>query len=76
MSQPNWVKKYLRMKPEVSRIFDDLDEYRVFCVNQGYFFDESDLYNDRSPYSDFIRSKKGKYPRDNWGYASRQMRRA
>ena len=76
MAQPNWVKKYLRMKPEVNRIFDDLDEYRAFCVKQGYIFDESDLYNERSPYSDMLRSKKGKYPRDNWGYDARQFRRA
>lgn len=76
MSQPSWVKKYLRMKPEVNKIFDDLDEYRTFCVNQGYPFNEADLYNERSPFGDYLRTKKGKYPRDNWGYALRNFRRA
>lgn len=75
MAQPNWIKKYLRMKPEVSRLFDDLEEYKEFCVRQGYVFDEGDLYNDRSPYGDLARTKKGKWPRDNWGYQLRQMRR-
>jgi hypothetical protein len=40
MAQPAWIKKYLRMKPEVENIFNALDEYREFCVRQGYFFDE------------------------------------
>lgn len=68
MSTPNWVKKYLRMKPEMQKIFDALDEYREFCAKQGYVFDEADLGNENSPYSDFQRTKRGKYPRDNWGY--------
>ena len=76
MALPNWVKKYLREKPEVNKIFEDLAEYREFCVQQGYTFDEADLYNDRSPYGDLTRTKKGKWPRDNWGYALRQLRRA
>ena len=76
MALQNWVKKYLRTKPEVSKIFDDLDEYRTFCVDQGYIFNEADLYNERSPYGDFVRTKKGKWPRDNWGYAIRQFKRA
>lgn len=75
MALPNWVKKYLRTKPEVSKIFDDLEEYRDFCSRQGYMFNEADLYNDRSPYGDLIRTKKGKWPRDNWGYAQRQFRK-
>jgi hypothetical protein len=76
MALPNWVKKYFREKPEVTKIFDDLDEYREFCVRQGYSFNEADLYNDRSPYGDYLRTKKGKWPRDNWGYALRQARKA
>ncbi len=76
MAQASSVKKYLRLKPEVNRIFDDLDEYRTFCVNQGYPFNEADLYNERSPYGDFSRTKRGKYPRDNWGWLIRQTRRS
>lgn len=76
MAQPAWVKKYLRMKPEVNRILEDLEEYKDFCIRQGYVYDEADLYNDRSPYGDLARTKRGKWPRDNWGYIIRQTRRA
>lgn len=75
MSQPTWVKKYLRMKPEVSKIFDDLNEYREFCVRYGYRFNEADLYNDRSIYGDFMRTKKGKHPRDNWTSLIRESKK-
>lgn len=54
------------MKPEVNRIYDDLDAYREFCVKQGYVFNEAHLYNERSPWGDYQRSLRGKYPRDNW----------
>ena len=26
MSKPEWLNKYLRMKPEVTQLFDELDE--------------------------------------------------
>jgi len=74
MAQPAWVKKYLRMKPEVTKIFDALDEYREFCVKHGFYFNEADLYKEHSPYGDLQRTKRGKYPRDNWGWMARQGR--
>lgn len=39
-----WLEKYLRMKPEVSRIMDDLDGYRDYCRLNMLKFDEKDLY--------------------------------
>lgn len=66
MSNPKWLEKYLRTKPEVERIFDDLDRYREFCVEHGFFFDERHLYNERSPWADFQRKESGKWARDNW----------
>jgi hypothetical protein len=39
-----WLEKYLRMKPEVSRIMDDLDAYRDYCRLNMLKFDEKDLY--------------------------------
>lgn len=65
-------KKYLRMKPEVTKIFDDLDEYRQFCVDFGHRYNEADLGNERSPYGDYQRFKKGKMVRDNWVVAAKQ----
>lgn len=61
-----WLKKYLRMKPEVTQIFDDLDTYRQFCVDYGYVFDERDLYKDRGAYAEFLKMRKGREPWDQW----------
>jgi hypothetical protein len=62
-----WIKKYLTMKPEVNKIFEDLEAYSEFCVKYGYVFNEAHLYNDRTPWGEFHRVQNGKYPRDNWG---------
>jgi hypothetical protein len=37
-------KKYLTMKPEVSKIFDDLEAYHDYCRFNMLRFDEKDLY--------------------------------
>lgn len=66
----NWLKKYLVMKPEVSSIFDDLNSYRSFCVEYGYTFDERHLYNEKSPYGEYVRALRGRDVRDNWGNPS------
>ena len=36
--------KHLGMKPEVKRIFDDLEAYHNYCRMHMCKFDESDLY--------------------------------
>jgi hypothetical protein len=67
MAQPKWLEKYMRMKPEVNQIFEDLDKFREFCVQFGHSFDERDLYNERSyTYQDFMRQKEGKYIKNRW----------
>lgn len=50
-SVPSYIKKYLRMKPEVSQIFADLEDFRNFVVMQYPLikFDEADLYKNSSP---------------------------
>lgn len=73
MAQPSWLKKYLRMKPEVVKIFDELDDYRQFCVDFGHIYNQADLGNERSPYADFQRHKKGKSVKDNWIMAAKQF---
>jgi len=76
MAQPSWLKKYLTFKPEVTKLFDDLENYRNFCVEFGHCFNEADLYNEKSPYGDFIRYSKGKPVRDNWSSSMRGIRNA
>ena len=44
MAQPKYIEKYLRMKPEVDRIFADLDGYRDYCIFNILKFDDRDLY--------------------------------
>jgi hypothetical protein len=69
-----WLNKYLRMKPEVRDIFEDLEQYRQFCCDFGHVFDERHLYNERSPYGDMIRHMQGKFVRNHWGQESREPR--
>lgn len=38
------LKKYFVMKPEVSKIFDDLEAYHDYCRFEMLKFDERDLY--------------------------------
>jgi hypothetical protein len=44
MANPKWLEKYLRTKPEVNRIFDDLEQYKDYCRLNMLRFDEKDLY--------------------------------
>ena len=56
----NYNKKYLRMKPEVTQIYNDLDEFRDWVRMQypQIRFDESDLYKNTSPiWQKFLKSK-------------------
>ena len=47
MAQPAFIQKTLRMKPEVSKIFEDLDRWLDYCRFNMIKFDQKDLY--RSP---------------------------
>ena len=39
-----WLEKYLKLKPEVNRIFEDLEAYKDYCRLNMLKFDEKDLY--------------------------------
>lgn len=56
MAQPNWLKKYLRMKPEVNQILTDLEEYHDYCRFELLNFDPKDLYKSEA----WRRSQKAK----------------
>ena len=47
MAQPAYIQKTLRMKPEVTKIFDDLEAWHDYCRFNLLPFVPSDLY--RSP---------------------------
>ena len=57
MAQPAYITKSFRMKPEVSKIFDDLEEWLDVCRFNLMRYDEKDLY--RSPeYKEFKRRSR------------------
>jgi hypothetical protein len=61
MSNPSWIKKHLVMKPEVSKIFDELDAYLNFCRWEMLPFNPADLSNSRSPtWKAYQRARKNK----------------
>ena len=60
MAVPSYINKYLRMKPEVKQIYEDLEEYHSWVRMQypAVKFDEADLYKNSSPtWQKFIRSR-------------------
>jgi hypothetical protein len=72
MANPKWLEKYLRTKPEVTQIFDDLDKYREFCVSHGRTFNEAALYNERDrDYYDFLKFQERGYAKNYWNWVNR-----
>lgn len=49
MSQPVWLEKYLTMKPEVTKIFDDLESYHDWCRFELCEFNAAHLYDKTNP---------------------------
>ena len=50
---------YFDKRPDIVKIFDDLDEYRKFCKESFLKFDEASLYKKSSyEYRSFLASKK------------------
>ena len=57
---PSYIKKYLRMKPEVTQIYNDLEEYKDWVRMQypQVPFNEADLYKNTSPlWQKYMKSK-------------------
>lgn len=54
------------MKEQMTKIFDDLDNYRKFCVEYGYVFNEAHLYKGDTPWGQFSRWRRGDRVVDNW----------
>lgn len=55
----SWLNKYLVMKPEVVKIFEDLEAYHDWCRWELASFDEAELYRKNSPvYSAYLASKR------------------
>jgi hypothetical protein len=57
MAQPAFIQKTLRMKPEVSKLFDDLDAWLDYCRFNLIDFNPKDLYRSKE-YKDFQREQE------------------
>lgn len=65
MAIPTYIRKYLRMKPEVTQIFEDLEEFRNFVKMQipSIKLDEAELYKNSSPvWQKFLRRRVNGQP--------------
>jgi hypothetical protein len=57
MAQPAYIQKTLQMKPEVTKIFDDLDKWLDHCRFEMINYDPKDLYRSRE-YKDWARGNE------------------
>ena len=57
MSIPGYIRKTLRLKPEVTKIFDDLDEWLNYCRFNLINYNPADMYRSQV-YKSFQREKE------------------
>lgn len=63
MANPAWLNKYLTMKPEVNKIFDDLEAFHDWCRFELQPFNPADLYRrDSAVYASYLNSKRPRKP--------------
>ena len=61
------AKQTFQPNPRVTQIFEDLEKYLEFCVDFGYKYNESELYDQRSyVYRQYTKLASGKVARDQW----------
>jgi hypothetical protein len=61
------AKLNIQPNARVHQIFDDLDQYREFCVEYGYIFDEATLYDTKNYiYRTFTKKLAGKEVKNMW----------
>lgn len=67
MAQPTWLNKYLTLKPEVVKIFDDLDNYLDFCRFELREYNPSHLYDrNNHNYRAYLESQRSPRPWANY----------
>lgn len=67
MAQPTWLAKYLRMKPEVTQIYEDLEAWHDHCRFNLLKFDPADLYKSHE-YKAWVEKTKRKESRQRQYY--------
>jgi len=68
------AKLTFQPNPKVHQIFEDLEKYKEFCVDFGYKYDETTLYDMRSyVYRQHQKQLSGKWPKDSWAEDARRI---
>ena len=57
MSQAKWLDKYLTIKPEVTKVFEDLEAWHDHCRFEMINFNPADLYKSKE-YKDWQRTQE------------------
>jgi len=61
------------MSDTINKIFDDLDNFKEFCRDYGYRYNEKDLYNWKSyAWQQYNKLLNGKNVKDMWEQDSRR----
>lgn len=61
------------MSDTVNKIFDDLDNFKEFCRDYGYRYNEKDLYNWKSyAWQQYNKLLNGKNVKDMWEQDARR----
>jgi hypothetical protein len=68
------AKQQIQSNPRVHQIFDDLEKFKDFCVEYGYKFDESFLYNMRNyAYQQYSKYSSRKNFKNQWQEDARRF---
>ena len=64
------------MKPHMTKIFDQIDAYRRFCVDNGYPFNEADIGKHNTPWGHMQKSiANRRKPFNQWIYDGNALKR-
>jgi hypothetical protein len=67
-------KPTLRSNPRVAEIFEHLEQYREFCQDYGYRYNEADLYNFKSyAWQQYNKYSQNKNAKNMWDEDTRRL---
>ena len=68
------AKPQIKHNPRVAELFDELDQYREFCQDYGYRFNEADLHNFKSyAWQQYSKFSQGKNAKNMWDEDTRRL---
>jgi hypothetical protein len=68
------AKPQFTSNPRVAQLFEDLEQFLLFCQDYGYKYNEADLYNWKSyAFQQFSKYSQGKFAKNMWAEDSRRF---